>query len=111
MLSAPDLTILCSALFGDKTYSLGAIVARHLSKNRTKGIIYGSVYASCLAAPNVYGYNLVFSQATREIITLPAPALFDLQVRGRYFIMPADITNYKNALAAAHDEEIHPWEA
>jgi hypothetical protein len=63
------------------------------------------------AAPNDYRYNLVFSQTTHEIITLPAPALFDIQARGRYFIIPDDITNYNNMLAAAHDEEIHPREA
>ena len=146
MLSAPDLSILHSALYGDRTHSLGAIVARRLCKNRTKGIIYGGVYATRLAAhfnvpirheedyklpasyldfasmkrhvfieeyaaPNAYRYNLVFSQVSREIITLPAPALFDRQARGRYFIMPDDITDYKNGLEMAHDEEVHPWEA
>ena len=61
------------------------------------------------APPNVYRYNLVFIQATREIITLPAPTLFDVHARGKYIIMPENVINYKNALAAA--EEIHPWDA
>ena len=38
-------------------------------------------------------YNLVFSQGTRETITLPAPSLFDLHV-GRYTIIPSDIYAY-----------------
>ena len=38
-------------------------------------------------------YNLVFSQATREVITLPALFLFDLS-SGRYTIMPEDIYAY-----------------
>ena len=38
-------------------------------------------------------YNLVFSQDTCEIITLPAPSLFDLYL-GRYTIMPNDIYTY-----------------
>ena len=63
------------------------------------------------AASNVYRYNMIFSQATHEIITMAAPPLFDPQAKGRYFIMPADFTNYNNALAVAHDEDIYPWEA
>ena len=38
-------------------------------------------------------YNLVFSQGTRETITLPAPSLFNLHA-GRYTIMPSDIYAY-----------------
>ena len=38
-------------------------------------------------------YNLVFSQGTRETITLPAPSLFHLHA-GRYIIMPSDIYAY-----------------
>ena len=47
---APDLSILRSALHGDRTYNMGAIIARHLSKNATIGDIYGGIYASRLAA-------------------------------------------------------------
>ena len=39
-----------------------------------------------------FWYNLVFSQGTRETITLHAP-LFDISL-GRYTIMPADIYAY-----------------
>ena len=35
-------------------------------------------------------YNLVFSQKTCQIITLPAPSLFDIH-SGRYLILPEDI--------------------
>jgi hypothetical protein len=34
-------------------------------------------------------YNLVFSQGTYQIITLPAPSLFDIH-SGRYIILPDD---------------------
>jgi hypothetical protein len=121
-----DLAILRYALYGDRTFSLGAIIAQRLHTNRSKGVIYGGIYASRLARylevplrlgeddllPMKYldydsmvehnfidsgrirfRYNLVFSQETREIITLPAPALFDLS-RGRYTIMPEDIYAY-----------------
>lgn len=127
-LSSPDLTILCHALYADRTFSLGAMVVRRLHTNHSKGVIYGGIYASRLAKhfeipirhneaeerrlPTMYldydsmvghnfinsrdvrfRYNLVFSQGTREIITLPAPTLFDLH-RGRYTIMPEDIYAY-----------------
>ena len=48
-LSAPDIVILCHALFRDNTISLGAIIAKRLSLNRTKGPIFGGIFASRLA--------------------------------------------------------------
>ena len=47
-LSAPDLTILRHALLADRTFSLGAIVAQRLNLNRSKGPIFGGIYASRL---------------------------------------------------------------
>ena len=38
-------------------------------------------------------YNLVFSEKTCQIITLPAPSLFNIH-SGTYLIMPADIHAY-----------------
>ena len=49
-LSAPDLAVLCRALEGDNTYSLGAIVARCLHLNRSKCKIHGGIYATRLAS-------------------------------------------------------------
>ena len=49
-LSAPDFVVLCHALYDDKTYSLGAIVARRLHINRSKGKIHGGIYATRLAS-------------------------------------------------------------
>ena len=48
-LSAPDIVILCHALFRDDTFSMGAIVAKRLNLNHTKGPILG-IFASRLAA-------------------------------------------------------------
>ena len=45
-ISAPDIFILCHALFCDNTISLGAIIAKWLSLNRTKGPIFGGIFAS-----------------------------------------------------------------
>ena len=56
--------------------------------------------------PNIpIPYNLVFSIKTRDIIPLPAPALFDSVARGGYRIMPADTIAYRNDQAAAKEEE------
>ena len=49
-LSAPDLAVLHRALEGDNTYSLGAIVARRLHINKSKGKIHGGIYATRLVA-------------------------------------------------------------
>ena len=112
-LSSLDLAVLRRALEGDNTYSLGAIVARRLHINKSKGKIHGGIFATRLAAhfnidirPHDYPltkvyldrsamehhhfvardypipYNLVFSIETRDIIPLPAPALFDFVARG-----------------------------
>jgi hypothetical protein len=45
-LSAPDFAVLRRVLYGDNTYSLGAIVARRLHLNRTKGKIHGGIFAT-----------------------------------------------------------------
>jgi hypothetical protein len=48
-LSALDLAILFRALFSGNTYSLGAIIARRLHTNRTRGKVHGGIYATRLA--------------------------------------------------------------
>jgi hypothetical protein len=54
--------------------------------------------------PHHIHYKLVFSEDSRDIIPLTAPALFDSHARNGYTIMPEDITAYWNALAAEEDE-------
>ena len=49
-------------------------------------------------------YNLVFSEITRDVILLPAPALFDYVTRNGYRVMPEDIVAYRNNLAATQAE-------
>ena len=56
-------------------------------------------------------YNLVYSIDTRDVIPLPAPALFDSVARGRYRIMHADILAYWNAQAAVEVAQAPPqWD-
>ena len=127
-LCAPDFAVLRRALYGDNTYSLGAIVARRPHLNKSQGKIHGGIFATRLAAhfeveirphdypltkvyldraamlhhhflahdrPNIaIPYNLVYSVDTRDVIPLPAPALFDSVARGGYRIMPTDILAY-----------------
>ena len=47
--NVPDIIILHHALFGDNSFSMGAIIAKRLSLNRTKGPIFGGIYAARLA--------------------------------------------------------------
>jgi hypothetical protein len=143
-LCAPDFAILRHGLYSDNNYSLGAIIARRLHLNRSKGKIHGGIYATRLAShfnvqirehgyrlPKVYvdhhvmkdhqftdiddsvnhiPYNLVFSEETRDIIPLPAPALFNSIARGGYKIMPDDIIADQNNQAVA-EEEPQEWDA
>ena len=45
----PDLSVLKSAVLGDKQYNLGAIVARRLHHNSISGDLFGGIYATRLA--------------------------------------------------------------
>ena len=47
--NVPDIIILHHALFGDNSFSMGAITAKRLSLNRTKGPIFGGIYVARLA--------------------------------------------------------------
>ena len=71
-LSAPDLAILCHALLRDRTFSLGAMVAKRLSLNRTKGPILGGIFASRLAAH----FNVPIRHYEKEEKLLP-PVFLD----------------------------------
>ena len=66
-LSAPDIVILCHALFRDDTFSMGAIVAKRLNIKRTKGSILGGIFASRLAAH----FNIRIRHYEKEEILLP----------------------------------------
>ena len=45
----PDLNILRSVVLEDKSYNLGAIVARRLHLNRFNGDFFGGIYATRIA--------------------------------------------------------------
>ena len=57
-LSLPDLAVSRRALEGDNTYSLGAIVARRLHINKSKGKIHGGIFATRLVAHFIVGIRL-----------------------------------------------------
>ena len=71
-LSAPDIVILRHALFHDTTFSLGAIVAKRLNLNRTKGPIPGGIFASRLVAH----FNIPIRHFEKEEKLLP-PIVLD----------------------------------
>lgn len=64
-------------------------------------------------------YDPVFSQKTCQIITLPAPSLFDIQ-SGRYLIMPEDTYSYCERMRSpvpelepshdSYEEYVYQWE-
>ena len=47
--NVPDIIILHHALCGDNSFSMGAVIAKRLSLNHTKGPIFGGIYAARLA--------------------------------------------------------------
>ena len=66
-LSVPDIIILFHGLLCDNTVSMGGIIAKRLSLNRTKGPIFGGIYASRLAAH----FNIPIRHAEKEEKVLP----------------------------------------
>ena len=129
----PDLSILRSVVLGDKSYNLGAIVARTLHHNRFNGDFFGGIYATRLAdflgvdiheddieSPPTYldynamvhhqfiernepplRYRLIFDKRRAVRITLPAPAFFDYQAKGRYVITREEADEYERRAEAA----------
>ena len=129
----PDLSILRSAVLGDKSYNLGAIVARRLHLNRFNGDFFGGIYATHIAnflgiaiheddieLPPAYldfnamvhhqfvernesplQYRLIFDRRRAVHITLPAPAFFDHQAKGRYVITREEADEYERRAEAA----------
>ena len=55
-LSAPDFAVLRHALYGDNTFSLGAIIARCLHLNRNNAKIHGVIYATRLESHFKFRY-------------------------------------------------------
>ena len=60
----PDLSVLKSAILGDKQYNLGAIVARRLHLNGLTGDFFGGIYATHVA-------NFLDIPIRRDDIELP----------------------------------------
>src|SRR3954471_4434812 len=84
--SVPDIIILLHGLYRDNTVSMGGIIARRLSLNRTKGPIFGGIYASRLAAH----FNIAIRHYDKEEKLLPSAYLdyksmlsHDFLVKGR----------------------------
>lgn len=73
-LSAHDIVILRLALFRDTTFSLGAIVAKRLNLNHTKGPIFGGIFASHLATH----FNIPIRHYEKEEKLLP-PIFLDFK--------------------------------
>ena len=48
-LCAPDLSILKSAVTGDRSFNMGAIIARRLNNNANEGDFFGGIYATRIA--------------------------------------------------------------
>ena len=65
----PDLSILRSAVLEDKSYNLGAIVARRLHLSRFNGDFFGGIYATRIA-------NFLGIDKREDDIELP-PAYLD----------------------------------
>ena len=70
--NVPDIIILHHALFGDNSFSMGAVVAKRLSLNRTKGPIFGGIYASRLARH----FEIPIRHHEKEVTKLP-PYILD----------------------------------
>lgn len=101
---APDMCVLHSALTGDRSFNLGAIIARRIHENRQSGAFYYGIYTTLLAEhfriPIRDSIDHQLPNDRLDFFTMPAPMLFDFQTKRRWFIALEDITAYQ-----AHLEE------
>ena len=120
-------------MLGDKSYNLGAIVARRLHLNRFNGDFFSGIYATHVAnflgidvreddieLPPAYldfnamvhhqfvernesplQYRLIFDRRCAVRITLPAPAFFDYQAKGRYVVTREEAAEHEGRAEAA----------
>ena len=128
----PDLSVLKSAVLGDKKYYLGAIVACRLHHNSISGDLFGGIYATRVAnfleipihenyieLPPAYPdfnamvhhqfidrneqplqHRLIFDRRLTVHVSLPAPAFFDFQTKGRYVITREEANEYERRTEA-----------
>ena len=90
---------------------MGGIVARRLSLNRTKGPIFGGIYASRLAEhfeipirhEEKEEIALPHAYLDYKTITLSAPSLFNLSA-GTYIVPWAAVQAYRNPTPAPEPE-------
>jgi len=97
----PDLSLIRTALTGDRSYNLGAIVARRLQHNANSGYFYGGIYATCLA---------------RELGVLPLPydpilptQYFDFGAMKNHKILTGDIHNFTYKLFFNQDSVVYTY--
>jgi hypothetical protein len=134
-LCAHDLSLIHTALSGEKRYNLGAIVARRLQLNACGGNFYGGIYATRVERalgisawqddpimptqyldfdamfrhkflkgnPSNFTYNLRFDNKDVVQTYLPAPALFDFNRRGRYFILKSEAREHNSEFESARE--------
>ena len=134
------MSLIRTALTGDKSYNLGAIVACRLQHNAGSGYFYGGIYATRLARelgvsslpsnpilptqyldfdamkghkilsgePHNFTYNPLFNKSSIVDTYLPAPALFDVHIRGRYFVLESEARAHNTAVMAAGQAEASP---
>ena len=134
-----DLSVLRSAVLGDKQNNLGAIVAHRLHLNGLAGDLFGGIYATRVAnllgipirggdidLPPAYlyynamvchqfvesnnqflQYQLIFDRRRIVHVSLPAPAFFDFQTKGRYVITREEANKYERTEATRLQDVPH----
>ena len=132
------MSLIHIALTGDKSYNLGAIVARRLQHNTGSGHFYGGIYATHLARelgvspwpydsilpkqyldfdamkrhkilsgePHNFTYNLLFNKRPVVDTFLPAPAVFDVHGKGRYYVLERETRAHNATVVAARRAEV-----
>ena len=131
------MSLIRTALTGDRSYNLGAIVACRLQHNAGSGYFYGGIYATRLARelgvsplpfdpilptqyldfdamkchkilrgePHNFTYKLLFNKDSVVDTYLPAPALFNVHNRGRYFVLESEARAHNAVVVATRQAE------
>ena len=84
-----DLSVLRSAVLGDKQYNLGAIVARRLHKNGRAGDLFGGIYATRVAN------DLAIAPREGDVMLPPTYLDYDAMVKHHFLKRNEQFLQYR----------------
>jgi hypothetical protein len=95
------LSLIHTALTGEKHYNLAAIIARRLQLNAGSGNFYGGIYATCVARE--------LGVLVRQDDPIIPTQYLDFDAMGRHKFRRGDVSNFTYNLWFANNDIVHTY--